>query len=485
METLNRIIKKLSEEEYKQLIQLVSGGRPNKPYKVLEAARHHEKTDHEMMTELEVTPSAYYTLKSRLNDKIAELFARQVKSPINVLMDEVSRVPAYLFATNREFSIRAITDLEKQLKEYDLSSGLTVVYRTLALLNLYTEDYHHYQKLYEKHVAYGLAVSKAEDIFFRFFHKLGLYLISRSEKDFDELVMMKRELNNICELYDSHRLSVYFHIANIYYQCTLPEKKEGLKESEAELAAVIGHIQTIFDKYHQDTFYQNFRFITPYLYFMLYQRTGNQPMADIYYQQLRESVPRICDKPVFNSVLIHMLNSKIEKYLADRNEIVLAELNPLLLSKAEIDINEAFHQIAFARFMAISRFYNKDYAGAARTINSLRNNFPLRKYPIADVECRLFQALQYCIVGEDGLCNQILSSLRRQLTRDELQWQAAFTFMKMLKTALKALELRKKIKRVQSLWEQFQQENKGRNAILQFVRLDEGLIRKMCNPIKN
>lgn len=484
MDTLNKTIKKLSQEEYQQLIQLVSGGRHNKPFKVLEAARNHAKTDNEMMQELEVSPSAYYTLKSRLNDKIASLFVQNAKSPVNILMDEVTRVPAQLYGTNREFAIRALTDLEKQLLEYDLSSELIIVYKTLAQLNLYTEDYQHYMKLHDKHVAYSLAVSKAENTFYRFIHQLGIYLVNRSEKDFDDLVMMKRELSNISEMYDSHRLYVYYNLANIYYQCSLPEKKEGLKAKEPELTDSIKKIESIFDKYNQDTFYQNIRFIIPYLYFAVYQQSGNQLLADSYYQQIKVSLPEICNKHFHNFILIHMLNTKVDKYLADRNEATLAELNTLLLSKSEIDLNEAFHQISLAKFIAISNYYRKEFSEAAKAINKLRNNFPLKKYAIADVECRLFQALQYCIIGEDGLCNQIVASLRRQLADEEQEWTAAFTFMKMLKNALKAVDLRKKIKRVQGLWEQFQQENKGKHAILQFVRIDDSAIRKMCNPIK-
>lgn len=484
MDTLNKTIKKLSQEEYQQLIQLVSGGRHNKPFKVLEAARYHEKTDSEMMNELEVSPSAYYTLKSRLNDKIASLFAQNVKSPVNILMDEVTRVPAQLYGTNREFAIRALTDLEKQLLEYDLSSELIVVYKTLAQLNLYADDYSHYMRLHDKHVAYSLAVSKAENIFYRFIYQLGTYLLNRMEKDYDDLIMMKRELSNISEMYDSHRLFVYYNLANIYYQCSMPEKKEGIKAREEELSATIKKIESIFEKYNQDTFYQNIRFIIPYLHFAVYQQSGNQLLADSNYQQLKVSLPEICNKHFHNYILIHMLNTKVDKFLADRNESTLAELNNLLLSKTEIDLSEAFHQISFAKFIAISHFYKKEYSEAAKAINKLRNNFPLKKYTIADVECRLFQALQYCIIGEDGLCNQIIASLRRQLADEEQEWKSAFTFMKILKNALKAVDLRKKIKRVQGLWEQFQQENKGKHAILQFVRIDDSTIRKMCNPIK-
>src|SRR5205814_986070 len=104
------------------------------------------------------------------------------------------------------------------------------------------------------------------------------------------------------------------------------------------------------------------------------------------------------------------------------------------------------------KFLAISKFYQNDFPGAAKTINELRNNISLKKYLHSDIECKLFQAMQYCIIGEDGLCHQIISSVKRQVSENEQQWESATLFIKLLKTALKPLDYRKKIKRVNQLW---------------------------------
>ena len=145
MEVLNKTIKKLSDEEYQQLIAEVSGSKKNKPFMVLEAARSGDIEDGQMMEMLQVNPSAYYTLKSRLNSKIAAILSKKVENPVQVIMDEVSRVPAHLFGNNREFSIRALTELEKQLSEYDMNAELITVYKALAELHLFTEDYQYYE----------------------------------------------------------------------------------------------------------------------------------------------------------------------------------------------------------------------------------------------------------------------------------------------------------------------------------------------------
>ena len=104
MEVLNKTIKKLSDEEYQQLIAEVSGSKKNKPFMVLETTRNRDIADSEMMEMLQVTASTYYTLKSRLNSKIAAILSKNVQNPISSLIDEVTRVPANLYGSNKDFS---------------------------------------------------------------------------------------------------------------------------------------------------------------------------------------------------------------------------------------------------------------------------------------------------------------------------------------------------------------------------------------------
>src|SRR5204862_5506814 len=85
MDTLNKTIKKLSESEYQELLSAVAGRKNNKPYLVLEAARHHNYDETQMIDLLGVNPSTYYTLKSRLNEKIAAYLSNNMQNPISAL----------------------------------------------------------------------------------------------------------------------------------------------------------------------------------------------------------------------------------------------------------------------------------------------------------------------------------------------------------------------------------------------------------------
>ncbi|HMT28891.1 MAG TPA: hypothetical protein PKD91_06395 [Bacteroidia bacterium] len=484
MDVLNKTIKKLSEEEYQALLMQVSGKKKNKPFMVLETTRNRDVADSEMMELLQVNASTYYTLKSRLNSKIAAILSKNVQNPISSLIDEVTRVPANLYGTNKDFSIRALKELEKQLIEYDLSSELIIVYKTLSQLHLYCEEHSYYDNLYKKHVAFSLAVSKAEGLFYKFIHNTGKYLLTRDAADLEDVIKIQREISNICELYDSHRLYVIYNIVRLYNMCILENSPESLKARELEVENILQEMNRIFQKYQLDTFYQNIKFITDFMYFEYYQRTGNQVRADYYHDKSILCIDDLCSKHFMSFHVIRFLESKIEKYLADGNIDKLIEANESIFANLDIDTNEAYQFISFKKYVAICKFYERDYSGAAKTINSLRNKISLKHYLVTDIECKLFQALQYCILGEDSLCMQILSSLKRQIREHDKEFDSTKLFIKLIKSALKPADYRKKVKKITEMWNEFQKSNQSSNHILKYVKLDEITIRKMTNPIK-
>ncbi|MBK9541223.1 MAG: hypothetical protein IPO49_02805 [Bacteroidetes bacterium] len=484
MDTLNKTIKKLNEPEYQELLSAVAGRKNNKPYLVLEAARKENYDETQMMEMLSVNPSTYYTLKSRLNERIAQYLSKNVKNPISALKDKVAMVPAMLFSNDREVAIRALKNLEKQLIEYDLSNELIVVYKVLARLSMYNGDFDYYEKEYNRHVAYSLAVVKAEDLFYDFVKRAGNYQLTRDERDLEAVQANLRELTNFSELYQGHRLFILYNLVRVYYLCLFTSRSENLKALELEVDGILQQIKKNFEKFELDTFYQSIRFMVDYLYFEYYQKTGNAVRADHYYKIINKDVPEVAFKPIFGFYVTQFLQSKIERYLESGNITDLTDLNAELEPNFDVDPNEAYPYISFRRFLAVCKFYEGDYSGAARTMNSLRNELSMKKYLFTDVEYKLFQAMQYCFMGEDGLCSQLLQSVKRQITEDEKLYEPATIFIKMLKTAIKPEEFRKKVKKLTEIYEAYRQANVGNKRMLWYVKLDEAMIRRMANPIK-
>lgn len=483
METLNKTIKKLSEPEYQELLSAVAGRKNNKPYLVLEAARNDCYDENKMMDVLGVNPSTYYTLKSRLNERIAQYLSQNVKNPISALKDKVGLVPAMVFGNDREVAIRALKNLEKQLIEYDLSNELIVVYKALARLSMYNGDFNYYEKEYNRHVAYSLAVVKAEDIFYDFVKRAGNYLLTREESDKEAVQASLRELTNISELYQGHRLFVMFNIVRLYYLC-LFTKPDNLKSLEMEVDSILQQIKKHFEKYELDTFYQSIKFLVDYIYFEYYQRTGNSVRADHYFNIINQDVPDIAFKPVFSFYVTQFLRSKTERFLQNGNVQELTNINADLETNFETDISEPYPCISFRLFLSVGNFYENNFSAAAKILNNLRNDMSMKKYLFTDVEYKLFQALQYCFLGEDGLCSQLLHSVKRQINEDETMFSSAAIFIKLLKASIKPEEFRKKVKRLTEIYESFKVANTGSNNILWFVKMDEAMIRRLANPIK-
>lgn len=485
METLNKTIKKLSDDEYQQLVQEVSGNRKNKPFIVLETTRQRDVDDSEMMDILQVNPNAYYTLKSRLNSKIAAILSKKVENPIQGLLNEVSRVPAHLFGGNRDFSIRALRELEKQLIEYDLNAELIHVYKTLAQLNLHTEDYDFYNKKYQRHVAYSLAVTKAEAVFFNYIKDLGTYQLTGDGESWSRLLGMEQELENISELYDSHRLFVIRNIVGLYSMFNAPGAGDGLLARAAEVDSVLIRMNAIFEKYPLDTFYQNLKCATDILHLEYHVRTGQLARAEQSMQRIHRILPVLLDKHILNFFVVQFLRGKIMKYHQDGILNDLAWGVELYAGQADPASAEASHVVAVSRYLALVRFYQGDYSGAARKINELRNKLSLKQFLFADLDSKTFQALQYCILGDDGLCQQVLSSIKRQIKDREEEFASIRPAMKLIKTALKPADYRKKVKRIAEMWTSYQSSHTSSFDVLGYLRIDEAVIRKMSNPIKS
>lgn len=485
MDVLNKTIKKLTEKEYQDLLSAVAGRKNNKPYLVLESARKNNYDETQMMELLDVNPSTYYTLKSRLNERIAAYLSQNVKNPISSLKEKVAMVPAMMFGNNRDVAIRALKNLEKQLIEYDLSNELIVVYKAMARLSMYNGDFDYYEKEYNKHVAYSLAVVKAEDLFYDFVKQSGVYLLTREDSDLEKVQAVVRELTNYSELYHGHRLFVYHNIVRLYHLCMVTTRTENLKAIELEVESILNQINKHFEIYELDTFYQSIKFLVDFLNFEYYTKTGHFVRAEMYYQRVNKNVPDIAIKPVFSFYVTQFLNSKIERFLCNHNVEELVDINETLENGVDFDVNDPYPYIAFRKYLSICKFYQGDYTGSAKVINSLRNDLSLKKYLHTDIECKLFQALQYCVIGDDTLCGQILQSVKRQVSEEEEMSEPARIFIKMLKTATKPEEFRKKVKKLTELWDAFQEVNTGKNKMLGFLKMDENLIRRIANPIKH
>jgi len=261
--------------------------------------------------------------------------------------------------------------------------------------------------------------------------------------------------------------------------CNDPAQQEGLKHMEMKVENTLTEINKIFEKFPLDTFYQYIKPLTDFLFVEYFIKTENYIRAEHYQEKLMNNLPQLAARHIMAFYVVQFLNSKIKMFQKDNNLTKLTLFNEVLNHSIDLVSEEFYHYYTYHRFLAICKFYEGDYSGTAKMLNQLRNNVTFKSYTYTDVECKLFQALQYCIMGEEMLCNQLIQSIKRQVG-DEPQYEEVNLYIKLIKTALKTTEFRRKIKRLTELWEAIQQKNQ----MLWYVQLDESMLRRMANPIK-
>ena len=209
MAKLKNIIKQLSAKDYEAIYNSLIESNAEKSAYLLQAMRERQLSDNKIMGELEVNTNAYYTLRSRLNQKIEEHLLQQMESPRTDILKKVANINEIIFTKKKAIATATLKKLEKELLDYDLSNELTVVYKSLKKLHLHSPDYFNYSQLYNRHVAYMLAVDKAEDLLAEYFKKYGQFAMTGDETDKMGLGLLLKELNNVAALYEAHRLYVY------------------------------------------------------------------------------------------------------------------------------------------------------------------------------------------------------------------------------------------------------------------------------------
>ena len=164
MAKLKNIIKQLSEDDFISIYDSLMESNAEKSAYLLKSMRERSLSDSKIMDELEVNTNAYYTLRSRLNQKIEEYLLQQMESPRTDILKKVANINEILFTKKLAIAVATLKKLEKELLDYDLSNELTVVYKSLKKLHINSPEYYNYSQAYNKHVAYMLAQDKAEDL---------------------------------------------------------------------------------------------------------------------------------------------------------------------------------------------------------------------------------------------------------------------------------------------------------------------------------
>ena len=414
MAKLKNIIRQLSEKDYITIHDQLMESNAEKSAYLFKSMRERSLSDTKIMEELDVNTNAYYTLRSRLNQKIEEYLLQQMENPRTDILKKVANINEIVFTKKKTIAIATLKKLEKELLDYDLSNELTIIYKTLKKLHINSPDHFTYSQLYNKHVAYMLAVDKAEDILSEYFKKFGIYSLTGDETERLGLDLLNEEMYNICALYDSHRLYVYKSCLNIFHRLHV-KGDDTINPQEEPIEDILDNVNKIINEYHLDSIYYHLQLVFEFLKLEYYNYYKVYRKAEEFFEGVNESAGALLSSYNLFTHPAQFLVTKIERHLRTNTEMDMYEENDALFADLEIDKNNIPQYVTYVLYRALSCYYADRFDEAARWINNLLNDVSLKKYPVAQLEIKLVLALQYCLMNDFDLFNQLINSIQRQI----------------------------------------------------------------------
>ncbi|MCC5931810.1 MAG: hypothetical protein JJU28_21375 [Cyclobacteriaceae bacterium] len=475
MAKLKNIIKQLSDEDFDAIYNSLQESSADKSAYLLRSMREKHQSDAKIMEELGVNTNAYYTLRSRLNQKIEEYLLQQMENPRTDILKKVANINEIIFTKKKAIAIATLKKLEKELIDYDLSNELTVVYKALKKLHINTADHFQYSQLYNRHVAYMLAVDKAEELLAEYFKKYGGFTLSGDEISKLELTLLSREMNNVAGLYKSHRLYVYQNCMNIFHRLFVIGD-DNMEDDVEPIEDILVNVQRIFDEYHLDSIYYHLKVVFEYLKLEYYDHYKVYRKAENYFEEVNESCASLLSNYTLYTYPAQFLITKIRRHIRMNNVDEMYDENDGIFQDFEADPNDIPNYITYITYRAIGCYYHKKYDEAAKWINNLLNEVSLKKYPAAQLEIKVLLALQYCMVKDYDLFNQLINSIQRQirlLGKDVCDHVVVFT--KMMKISISDAKRNKKSK-IESLADKFRSYKSRNFAPTLLIKADDEFV---------
>ncbi len=476
------IVLQLKEEEYNDLCQQFIETKADKYLRLLKLYRENKYNDEEIQEMLSVNTSAYYTLKSRLFDKIQDFLTNNMSTPIIDLLRKVANIPTLIYDTHRDTAIAILSKLESELQNYDMPYELSSVYSALKKLHVNSPKYYEYTQLYNKHLAYTIALDKAEDLLNTFMRTVGDYYTSRNKPQVDYLSLIKQEMAHICNLYESHHLQVYKAIVDVTFALYVPNA-DALKDDEP-VEDLLAKMEKIFTTYSKDTNYQHLQLVFNNLAFEYYHKLNLPKKESKYFEEVDKKLTSFL---LFNHCCFttKFLISKIERYVELGIETELYEQNQKLLPNYEPDKNDIPNYINYSKYMATSAFYAKKYQEAVHILNNLINDISFKNYPHSEIEVKLLLALNYSMINKYDPATSLLRSVTRKIREidDEMGYENALIFYKILSLQMSS-SARQVDQKIGQLFSKFELLNQKSNRMLEYIKIDEGFIKALSQVVK-
>lgn len=476
MAKLKNVIKQLSEKDYQAVYDSMIETNAEKSAYLMKAIRERQLSDKAIMEEMGVSKTAYYTMRSRLNIKIEERLLEQMGSPRTDLLRKVANLNEVLFTKKRTIALATLKKLEKELVDYDLANELTVVYKALKKIHINSPEYFAYSQLYNRHVAYMLAVDKAEDMLAEYFKKYGMYILTGDQDERMGLVLLMREMQNVAHLYKSHRLYVYQSCMHVFHRLFV--ETEELLEGES-LEDIFGQVQSIFQNYKLDPLYYHLHIVFEFLQMEYYNHYKVYRESQKFVEEIDDALVNLLVNYPHYTFSAQVFITRLQRSLRQGKEKKLHEENKELLRDYEPYKHDMATHAIYTQYLALSSFYLGKYEETTRILNTLLTEINIKKYPFLQFEIKSMLALQYCLLNDFEMLNGLATSIQRQLRLfGKNSCLHVSLFIRILRIAV-SVRLVDKEKQIAKIARKIESLQVPHFVAFMYVRMDQRLIKKI------
>jgi len=410
MSKLKKLIRQLNDQEVRHIHKALVDTDATKSAELLHLFKEGLLEDSKIKELLDVNNNAYYTLRSRLNDKIETFILEKTKNPRTDLLKQVASIKDLIYTKSRIISLASLLKLEKELLSYNLHNELSEVYLALRKLHIHDKKYFEYSQLYNQQVALVHANNLAQDYLVNYFKFFGEYLIDKSELNQLKLDTSLSELKKLSEAHESNRVL-------ILYLCTKTFHDSFFQTNNWKKVVLdIKQAKDIIDSHLNDSLYYQFDIIFEYHLCLLYY-FGNNPLLKNQAQVFEIKIRKNHIGFYYNTYPNFILNIYDELNLNGRSLPNWNDAQNSLLMQC--------NQSAFEIAQLLKKNKEKE------ALEVVKKVFSLKKIKHLDKIYTDFKVIELCLLWNLDRFNEVESNIKgiqrliRNLGKEEVHYSAA------------------------------------------------------------
>lgn len=484
MSKLKNIVQNLSEENYDDIRETLVKERADKSVHLLQSIRENKAENVEVMEDLRLNTNAYYTLRSRLGQKIEDYLVRKIQTPATDLLRKVSNVREVIFTEKRTIAITTLKKLEKELIRYNLYGDLATVYKYLKMFYANTPELTQYVEKEIKYARYAQQIEQEERLIAEYFNLYARYYLEGRMEEKEALDSLEQQLKNICTAFDfSHKLYVCYALVEIFHRLYVrADASRPLGNRPLEpIENIFQRVGIYFRDYPHDPLYGHFVLLFDYLRLCYYTQYGIYDKAEECYKKIEKEVPHLLSNYNFYTFPSHVLTIMFQRRRWSGGSQSLVDRNDSLFAYYEPEKSNVSLALCFVVHKALCFYEEQEYRQAAFVINGFLNEVNMKEFPRAALELKCLLALQYAVLDEYDLFMQIVNSIQRHvrlLGKDRVEHLAIF--VKILKTAM-GEQKNNKEEKVLKLLEKFSYGSQLCFSPLSLIKVDDAFVKLLCS----